>query len=234
MEQIALKAQLRDNKGNGSRGSKHLREQGIVPAVVYHRGEGTVNIVVPEKEITRIIHAAAGENILINLTIEKDKKTKPRAVIIKEVQHHPVKRNILHVDFNEISMNEKLTVDVEIIAQGDPIGVKQDGGSLEHTLREIKIQCLPADIPKHIDVDVSGLKLNQGIHVRDLKVSDKIKILTDPDTLLLIVKHHEEKVEEEAAAPAEVEVIREKKEEEGAAKPGEKAAEAKPKEGEKK
>lgn len=233
MEQIALKAQLRDNAENGSRGSKHLRDKGIVPAVVYHRGEGTVNIVVPEKEITRIIHAAGGENILINLTIEKDKKTKPRAVIIKEVQHHPVKRNILHVDFNEISMTEKITVDVEIVAVGEAIGVKQDGGTLEHTLREIKIQCLPADIPKHIDVDVSNLKLNQSIHVRDLKVSDKIKIVTDADALLLIVKHHEEKVVDETAVAPEVEVIREKKDED--AKPGEKpAAEAKPKEGDKK
>ena len=179
MEQIALKAQLRDNSGNGSRGSKHLRDKGMIPAVVYHRGEGTVNIIVPDKEITRIIHAAGGENILINLTIEKDKKTKPRPVIIKEIQHHPVKRNILHVDFNEISMNEKIVVDVEIVALGEPVGVKQEGGVLDHPLRVLKIQCLPTDIPKHIDVDVSGLKLNQSVHVRDLKLSEKLKVLTE-------------------------------------------------------
>ncbi len=233
MEQIALKAQLRDNSGNGSRGSKHLRDKGMIPAVVYHRGEGTVNIIVPDKEITRIIHAAGGENILINLTIEKDKKTKPRPVIIKEIQHHPVKRNILHVDFNEISMNEKIVVDVEIVALGEPVGVKQEGGVLDHPLRVLKIQCLPTDIPKHIDVDVSGLKLNQSVHVRDLKLSEKLKVLTDADALLLIVKHHEEKVVDETAVAPEVEVIREKKEEE--VKPGEKpAAEVKPKEGEKK
>ena len=212
MEQIKLTASIRQDKGKEK--VKKLRSTGWVPGVVYHRGEEPVSIVLPNKDIAKIVHDHGNENILISLTIEKEKK-KSRAVIIKEIQHDPVKRNILHVDFNEISLTEKITVEVEIVAKGEPIGVKQDGGFLDHPLREVKIQCLPTDIPPHIDVDVSGLKLNDSVHVKDLVVSDKIKVLTDPDTLLFQVKKHEEKVEETLPGETpEIEVIREKKEEE--------------------
>lgn len=211
-EQIALKANVREGKGKGE--AQKLRKQGLVPGIVYHRGEKSVAVSFGEKEINRIMRSADNENVLINLSIEGAKK-KTRAVLIKEVQHHPVKRSILHVDFNEISLTEKIIVDVPVEGKGEPVGVKQDGGVLDHPLREVKVQCLPTDIPGHIDVDVSGLKLNDTIHVRDLVVSDKIKVLTDPDLLLFQVKLHvEEKVDDAAAeAPQEVEVIREKKEE---------------------
>ncbi|HTL71152.1 MAG TPA: 50S ribosomal protein L25 [Candidatus Eisenbacteria bacterium] len=223
MEQIQLKATIRDTRGKQA--SKKLRTAGLVPAVVYHRGEEPVSITLVDKEISKIVQGHGGENILINLTIEKEKK-KSRAVIIKEIQHDPVKRWIRHIDFNEISLSEKITVDVEVIPDGEAIGVKQDGGLLDHPLREVKIQCLPTDIPKNIKVDVSGLKLNDSLHVRDLVVSDKIKILTDPDLLLFQVKlHEEEKPADATAETPELEVIREKKEEEGAA--GEKKEEAK-------
>ena len=223
MEQITLKANVRE--GIGKEKALKLRKQGQVPAIVYHRGEKSVPITVDEKEINRILRSAENENVLISLSIEGSKK-KSRSVLIKEIQHHPVKRSILHVDFNEISMTEKIVVEVEVRGQGEPAGVKQDGGVLDHPLREIKVQCLPADIPAHIDVDISGLKLNGSIHVRDLVVSDKIKILTDPELLLFQVKLHvEEKPEDPAAVAPEIEVIREKKEE--AAPAGKGAAEKK-------
>jgi large subunit ribosomal protein L25 len=196
-----------------------LRKLGLVPGIVYHRGEKSVPVTIGEKEINRILRSAANENVLIDLSIEGSKK-KTRSVLIKEIQHHPVRRSILHVDFNEISLTEKIIVDVEVVGQGEPFGVKQEGGVLDHPLREIKVQCLPVDIPAHIDVDISGLKLNGSVHVRDLVVSDKVKVLTDPDALLFQVKLHvEEKVEEAPEAAPEVEVIREKKEE-GAAPAG--------------
>lgn len=223
MEQIKLKATVRQEKGKQA--AKRLRRTGFVPAVVYHRGEKPIEVSLSDRDISRIIHTAGGENLLINLTIENDKSKKPRSVIVKEVQHDPVKRNILHVDLNEISLTEEITVEVEVVATGESIGVKQDGGLLDHPLRMLKIQCLPTDIPKHIDVDVSGLKLNDAIHVKDLTLSNKLKVLTDPEALLFQVKLHEEKKEEEllpGEAP-EVEVIREKKEEEP--KAGEKAKE---------
>lgn len=230
MEQITLKASLRE--GTGKEKAKKARVQGMVPGIVYHRGEPSVPVSLVEKDLLKILRSAGGENVLFNLQIEGSKK-KSRPVIIKEIQHHPVKRSVLHVDFNEISLSEKITVDVEVLAVGEPVGVKQEGGILEHVLREVKIQCLPVDIPKHIDVDVTSLKLNDSVHVRDLKVSDKIKVLTDSDALLMQVKMPvEQKIEE--AAPAEtpeLEVIREKKEEPGAA--GEKKEEPKAEKAEK-
>jgi large subunit ribosomal protein L25 len=215
MEQIALKANLRE--GNGKKKARKLRRGGVVPGIVYHRGEKSLPIEFVEKDITKILRTAEGENVLINLQVEGSKK-KNRSVIIKEVQHHPVKRSILHVDFNEISLSEKIMIEVEVIGVGDPIGVKQDGGVLDHPLRVVKVQCLPADIPKHIDVDLTGLKLNGSIHVSDLVVTEKITVLTDPSALLFQVKLPvEEKVEETTAQTPEIEVIREKKDESGAA-----------------
>jgi large subunit ribosomal protein L25 len=215
MEQIQLKGNIRETKGKQA--AKRMRADGQVPAVVYHRGEEPVSIAVSDKEISKILNAHAGENILINLTIEKAKK-KTRAVIIKEIQQDPVKRFILHVDFNEISLSERITVDVEVVTKGESIGVKQDGALLEQVLREIKISCLPTDIPKSIEIDISALKVNDSIHVKDIVVSDKIKVLTDPDVLIVQVRLPvEEKPAEEGAVAPEIEVIREKKEEEGAA-----------------
>ena len=227
MEQIKLKASVREERGKQA--ANKLRKGGFVPAIVYHRGEEPVSISIVDKEITKILQSAGGENVLINLTIEKEKKAKSRSVIIKEIQQDPVKRSILHVDFNEISLTEKIQVDVEVVGVGEPVGVKLEGGALDHPLREVKVECLPTDIPKNIEVDVTGLKLNGSIHVSDLKVSDKIRVLTDPNALLFQVKLREEKKEEEAlpGETPELEVIREKKEEEGAAPAKE---EAKPKE----
>src|SRR3989338_6372913 len=104
MDQIKLKAIVREVKGKSA--VKKLRQSGLVPGTVYHRGDAPVSVSLANKEISKIIHDAGGENVLINLTIEKEKNQKSRAVIIKEVQHHPVKRNILHVAFNEISLTE--------------------------------------------------------------------------------------------------------------------------------
>ena len=211
MEKVELKAQLR--KETGKQALKKLREKGLVPGIVYHRGEKSISVAFVGKEISRLVSTIGGGNALIHLKIEKDEKSKARPVIIKEIQQHPVKRNILHVDLNEISLTEKIIVEVEITAKGDSIGVRQNGGVLDHTLRHVKIECLPTDLPKNIEVDISKLDLNDTIHVRDLVLSEKLKVVTDPELLLFQVKLHEEKVEEAAAETPELEVIREKKEE---------------------
>lgn len=223
MDQIALKASVRE--GSGKSEAQKLRKQGLIPGTVYHRGEKSVSIVMVEKEISKILRSAENENVLINLLIEGSKK-KTRPVIIKEIQQHPVKRNILHVDLHEISLDEKIIVEVEVVGQGEPSGVKQEGGVLDHPLRAIKIQCLPADIPGHIDADISGLKLNGSIHVKDLIISEKLKVLTDPEALLFQVKlPMEEKPEDVAVEAPELEVIREKKEEAAPAGSAEKSKE---------
>jgi large subunit ribosomal protein L25 len=139
-----------------------------------------------------------------------------RACLIKDIQYDPVHGDIVHVDFNAISMNKKLHINVPVIGNGEPIGVKQEGGSLAHVLWEIEVECLPADIPEKIQVDISGLKLGESIHVKDLQWSDKIKPLTDEGSVLFTVSAPVQAAAaeetDEGDAKAEPEVIKEKKE----------------------
>jgi large subunit ribosomal protein L25 len=140
--------------------------------------------------------------------------------MIQEVQHHPIQRQILHVDFHAVSATEKITAEVPIETVGEPVGVKTGGGLLEHILRDLEVECLPGDLPERIQVDVSGLDLNQSIHVKDLQLPAGVEAVTDGD--LTVVAVSEARVEEEptdtlGAAPVAPEVISAKKPEEGAA-----------------
>jgi large subunit ribosomal protein L25 len=152
------------------------------------------------------------ENVIISLKV----KNKTRPCLIKEIQYHPVHGDITHVDFNEISLTKAVKINIPVVAKGEPVGVKQEGGSLEHILWEVEVECLPTDIPKEIEVDVSQLKIGDSIHVKELPVPPKVKILSDPDATVISVA--EPLKEEVAAAPVEgevaqePEVIKEKKE----------------------
>lgn len=225
MEKISLKAQLREELGKEA--VKKLRRQGLIPAVVY-KGKNSLNIKIVDQEFLHAIQTKAGENVIISLQVEADKKSKgTRDAIIKEIQHHPVKDDILHVDFNEISLTEALTVKVPIAVKGEAEGLKE-GGVLEHVLWEIELECLPTEIPENIPVDSSPLKIGDSILVKDLKIPSGIKVLTDPEATVITLaapraeEEIEVKPEEEAAEP---EVIMEKKPEEEA--PEEAAAEEK-------
>ncbi len=238
MARIALSAEKREQTNKSLMGI--LRRGGSVPGIVYHKGDKSVSIQVSGKSLTAVLHTDAGRNVLIDLKIKNEKPEKSRTVVVKELQHDPVRGDILHVDFHQISLTEKIMVNVPIIEKGEAVGVKNEGGILESPLRELHIECLPTDIPEHIEVDISGLKLNESIHVRDLKLPAAIKILNDPEMVIVQVKLP---VVEEVAAPGteevkEPEVITEKKKEEGEAAPGEKgekgaAKEAKPEKSEK-
>ncbi len=208
MKEIKLKAKLREEIGKEA--VKKLRRQGLVPAVAY-KGKKSVNIKVPAKDFLDVIHTKAGENVVINLQVEG--KEASRTVIIKEIQYHPIKEGILHIDFNEISLTEAITVKVPIKVLAEAEGVKE-GGVLEHILWEVEVECLPTQIPEDIPVDVSSLKIGDSILVKDLQVDPPVKILNDPETtvITLAVPHVEEaepvKPEGELAEP---EVITEKK-----------------------
>ena len=141
---------------------------------------------------------------------------KENSRLIKEIQYDPVHDNIIHVDFNEISLTKEIKVSIPITTRGESVGVKQEGGSLEHILWEVEIECLPTDIPKGIEIDITNLKLKDSIHVKDLSLPPKVKILNDPSAIVLTVA--EPMKEEVVAAPVEgevsqePEVIKEKKE----------------------
>jgi len=214
MDEIFLDVQLREELGRGK--VKDLREQGFIPAVVYAEGQETQAIKVPHRELLRLIHQHRLENIMINLRIKDDKKQKARACLIKEIQYEPVHGDIIHVDFHEVSLTKAIKVNVPVVAKGEAAGVKQEGGSLEHILWEIEVECLPTDIPKEIEVDVSQLKIGDAIHIKDITLPSNIKVLNSPEVIVLSVaaplKEEAAAVPVEGEEKQEPEVIKEKKE----------------------
>lgn len=224
MEKIDLKAIERIELGKEA--VKRLRHTGFIPAVVY-KGKYSTNIKVPSKGFLEVIHTKAGENVIVNLQIEgaegtkdktKDKKS-PRNAIIKEIQYHPIRGDVLHVDFYEISLTEALTVKVPIAVKGEAEGIKE-GGTLEHVLWEIEVECLPTQIPENIPVDATPLKIGDSILVKDLQIPPEVKVLTDPEaTVISMAAPREEEAVAEVVPGEEMvepEVIREKKPEEEA------------------
>ena len=226
MERVQLNAQVREEIGK--KFTKKVRGEGSVPAVVYKEGRKTVHLKVNERDLFSALHTKAGENVLINLKIGDGSKgkDKDRVVIIKEVQHHPIRDQILHVDFQEISLTEKITVDIPIVVKGEAEGVVKDEGVLEHVLWEVKVECLPTDIPEKIEVDVTSMKIGDSVLVKDLQTPPGVKILIDAEqTVIFVVPPHvEEPVEEAAEEITEPELIRKEKEEEVPEEGAEKAA----------
>jgi ribosomal protein L25, Ctc-form len=215
MEEINLLAQARKEVGRSK--VKSLRTKGAIPGVVYGEGKKSQAISVDKKTFLRILKSQKGENVIINLSIAADeKKSKEIPVLIKELQHDPVSDELIHIDFNQISLTKEIKVKVPIVAKGEPVGVKQDGGSLAHLLWDLEVECLPTEIPAHIEVDVSNLLIGDAIHVKDLIVPKKVKVLHEPDLVVLSVAPPvKEVLPEEAAvegAPTEPEVLKEKKE----------------------
>ncbi|MEI7929115.1 MAG: 50S ribosomal protein L25 [Verrucomicrobiales bacterium] len=211
-KQVKLSARPRTDVGRNS--VKHLRTRGVVPAVIYGHKDQPANLEINTREIAAVLKHAIGENILVELDIAGT----PKLSLIQEVQHHPVRGDILHVDFLEVAMDEVLHTEVPVEPFGEADGVKNYGGLLEHSLRSLAIECLPKDLPELIRVDVSALGLNQAIHVRDLVLPAGVKATSDADLTVFIVA--EPKVELAPVAGAEPskgpEVIKEKKPVEGA------------------
>lgn len=212
MEELFLDAEQR--QGTGRAAAKDLRDAGFVPAVVYSDGKNSMPIKLSHRQLVQLVHQHRIESAVINLKIKEDKKAK-RPCLIKEIQYHPVLGEIVHVDFNEISLTKEIKVNVPVAVKGDAIGVKQEGGSLEHILWELEIECLPTAIPKDIEIDVTALKMGDAIHVKDLVAPAGVRILNDPSSIVLTVAAP---MKEEVVAPVEgevtqePEVIKEKKE----------------------
>ncbi|MCK4385198.1 MAG: 50S ribosomal protein L25/general stress protein Ctc [candidate division Zixibacteria bacterium] len=213
MKEIVIKAKARDKRGK--KHAKKLRREGTIPAVVYGAETAPLPLEVEAKSFHTLLRSGLGENVVITLNID-EKKNGDKKVLIREVQRDPVWENILHIDFQQISLTKKLTINVPIQLVGTPIGVQQDGGILQHVLRELEVECLPTDIPEKIEVDVAHLKIGDSIHVGDIKL-EKAEILSDPQGSLVSVVPPTVFKEPEVAPAAtaeEPEVITEKKEEE--------------------
>ena len=211
----------------GTRPVRRLRAQGLIPGIVYGRKMDPVPVSVNARELVKLLHSKTGEHALVTLRL-KDDAPWEKPVLVKTVQHDPVDGRVAHVDFHAVLLTERLRVKVPVLFKGEAVGVKQEGGILEHFLREVEVECLPTEIPGGIEFEVSALKIGDTIHVRDLAAPKNTKITSDPDGVIASVQMpKEEKPEEAAAAVTEPEVLREKKEE-GEAAAGEEAKAEKP------
>jgi large subunit ribosomal protein L25 len=194
-----LDAKKRDGRGKNE--ARRLRVAGQVPAVVYGaRKEGQapegVPVAVDPKEVLRILHSESGANTLINLKLDGGESR----VMVRDYQLDPVTHQLLHADFYQLAMDKAIVVSVPVLIKGEPQGVKQQGGLLDFVTRDIQVQCLPTDIPEHIDIDVSELMLHQSIRVKDIPTNPKWKAVTDGETMLVHVVMP--KVEEVATTTA--------------------------------
>ena len=184
MEKIALTAQVREKAGKGV--ARGLRRSQMVPAVLYSRGE-SVPIALGNKEVTRILNTKGGEHALINLKVEGAKGAAERMALIKDYQLDPITSLLLHVDLMEVAMNEKVKIPVAVRLSGASIGVKE-GGILQYGIREVEVECLPHQIPDHIEINISALKVNESLHVRDITIAEGVRILTDGDATVVTIQ----------------------------------------------
>ncbi|HWT45107.1 MAG TPA: 50S ribosomal protein L25 [Vicinamibacterales bacterium] len=211
-----LQAEKRETRGKNE--ARRLRASGRIPAVVYGAGQAAaIEIAVDPKVLLRILHSESGVNTLIGL---QGVDLGGGKVLVKEYQLDPIDHRLLHADFYAVAMDKAITVTVPVVLKGEAKGVKQQGGIVDFVTRDLEIECLPGEIPEHIDVDVSELMLHQGVRVRDLPAG-RWTAVTDPDTMIVHVvalKAEEPAATEAAAAPAaataEPEVIKKGKKEE--------------------
>ena len=222
--EVTLEATPRDTRGKNE--ARRTRRGGRVPAVVYGaQTEGgnreATPIAVDPRALLKILHSETGANTLISLRLPGGPDAR---VLVKEYQLDPVTHSVLHADFYRVAMDRVIQITIPVTMKGEPKGVKQQGGILEFVRREIDIECLPGDIPEHVEIDVSELLLHQGVRVRDVATNPRWTSLTDPDTMLVHVilpKAEEaaapaaEAAAAVAATPAEPEVIKKGKKEEG-------------------
>ena len=212
MDQIIVDAQIRETLG-GKKGLALLRQGGSIPAVIYGTGKPVVHVTVGEKEILSVLKKGANSLVKIKYSSNED------TVILKEVQKHVVTGKIIHIDFQRISLTDKIKIKVRVKLVGEAYGVKVEAGILEHNMRELNVLCLPTDIPKEIEINITELHLNGVIRVKDVK-SDKAEITDDAEQIVVsVVAPKEEKVETPVAAAGataeEPEVIAKGKKEEG-------------------
>lgn len=196
-----LEAKKRDGRGKNE--ARRLRVSGRIPAVVYGaRNDGQapegVPVDVDPKEVLRILHSESGANTLINLKLEGGAESR---VMVRDYQLDPITHQLLHADFYQLAMDKAIVVSVPVVVKGESAGVKQQGGLLDFVTREIQVQCLPTDIPEHIDVDVSELMLHQSIRVKDISTNPKWKAVTEGETMIVHIVMP--KAEESAATAAE-------------------------------
>jgi len=200
MDQIELNVTRRESDGKSA--ARRLRRQGMVPAIIYGKGFDAQPVAVEARELARLFAAGLHGTSLLRLHLDGKASRNSPLVMIKEVQRNPLTGQLLNVDFHKISLTEKVTAQVPIVLQGESPAMRL-GGTLEHLLREVEVECLPTEIPDHFEVEVSHLEMGHSIHVRDLAVPSGVTVVTGPDEVIAVMAAPRVV---EAAAPAEAAV----------------------------
>jgi large subunit ribosomal protein L25 len=217
-KQVKLSARPRLESGRNA--VKRVRARGSVPAVIYGNKTTPANLEVSHRDLEVLLSHAVGENILVELEIEDGSKKTNQLSLIQEVQHHPIARDILHVDFQAVSMTEEINASVTIESVGEADGVKNFGGLLEQSIRSLNVRCLPQNLPEILTVDVSALKVGDSIHVRDISLPDGVTVEDSGDLTVFLIAESTVSAEAPASAAggdaASPVAIKEKKAAEGA------------------
>jgi large subunit ribosomal protein L25 len=220
-ERVKLQVQERDSRGSSE--SRRLRKQGLIPGVLYGRGKEPHPICIPERELRRVLTGGQGLHAILDVTLEGQKTTHPS--ILKDYQQHPVKGGIIHVDLQEVRLDQPIQARVVVELVGEPVGVTE-GGVLSQVNREVTVEALPMEIPEHLELDVSGMAIGDTVRLAELPVQEGVKFLDDPEETVLatvtmptrIVEPEAEEVEgEEGELPEGVEVPAGEEAPEGAA-----------------
>ena len=218
-KQQKLQAQTRTAIGRAA--VNKIKQQGLVPAVIYGGTEPPQALTISAREISNLLAKAVSEHVLVDLEIADGGQMQNRLALIQEVQHHPLKRDVLHVDFHAVRADEKIHAEIPIETLGEPNGVRNFGGILELALHALEVECFPRDLPDVITIEVSELNVGEAIHVKDIALPAGVVAKAAPE--LTVVRVAAPKVEVEPVvtgeAPAQPEVIKEKKEEPAAAAP---------------
>ncbi len=212
-KQIKLTAQTRVEAGRSA--VKKIKRQGFVPAVIYGGKEKATNLQISAREIGTLLARTVGEHVLVELEIADGAQITNRLALIQQVQHHPLKGGVLHVDFHAVNANEKIHAQIPIEAFGEASGVKNFGGILELNLHSIEVECFPKDLPEIIRIDVAPLNIGDAIHVKDLPLPEGVLVRANPELTVVHVAAPKVEAEPTPVVPelTQPEVIKEKKEE---------------------
>ncbi len=212
MEQIELNVEIRTIKGSGA--VSRMRRNGTIPAIIYGEGKTPETVQLAEKDFDRVLrHHEASSAIYHVQVFEGGKKQHELTALLKDTQYDPVSDRVAHLDFMHISMDKEIAIKVPVILKGTAIGLKKEGSTLEHMLRELEVICLPKDVPTQINVDVSKVDTHVSIHVKDISLGTGVRTKMDPDATIVALVFSNREVEAAAAdgAPApELEVTKEK------------------------
>lgn len=213
---ITVRAERREIFGKNA--SRRIRREGMVPAILYGKSGANVPLTLKKKDVFEILKSETGENTVFRVSFD----TETRNTMIKELQSDPVTDEILHADLIHIAMDEAIRISVPVISVGEAVGIKGEGGFVDFITREVEIECLPKDIPEHVEIDISGLHLNQSLKVKDVVPPEGVKLISDPSTILIVIEAPtkeeeivvEEEEEEVISEEEEPEVIKKEKAEE--------------------